>query len=61
MIYIYLGFQSPQTSNVYGHFGVILIHLALLQHEQKLVKIQIAHIVGGGGTNKAKNILATAR
>jgi hypothetical protein len=56
MIYtcIYFGFQtlfftSLQTSNTNGHIDVNLIHLSLLQHEQMLVKIQIAQIIRGGG------------
>jgi hypothetical protein len=57
MIYNYFGFQTlfftaPQTSNMYGRIYVILIHIALLQHELMLVKIQIAQIVGGGGAEK---------
>jgi hypothetical protein len=32
-----------------GLIDVNLIHLALLQHEQMLVKIQTAQIVRGGG------------
>jgi hypothetical protein len=31
---------------------VNLIHLALLQHEKMLVKIEIAQIVRGGGTGE---------
>jgi hypothetical protein len=31
---------------------VNLIHLALLQHEQMLVKIQITQIVRGGGAEE---------
>jgi hypothetical protein len=34
---------------MYGRIDVNLIHLALLQHEQMLVQIQIAQIVRGGG------------
>jgi hypothetical protein len=36
-------------------------HLALLQHEQMLVKIQIAQIVGAEAQKKVKKILDTAR
>jgi hypothetical protein len=35
-----------------GRIDVNLIHLELLQHEQMLVKIQIAQIVRGGGAEK---------
>jgi hypothetical protein len=37
---------------MYGRIYVILIHFALLQHEQILVKIQIAQIVRGGGSEE---------
>jgi hypothetical protein len=57
MIYIYFGFQtlffaSPQTSNMYGRIDASLIHLALLQHEKMLLKVEIAHIVRGEGAEK---------
>jgi hypothetical protein len=53
MIYIYFEFQtlfftSLQTSNM----NVNLIHFALLQHEQMLVKIQIAQNVRGAGAEE---------
>jgi hypothetical protein len=35
-----------------GRIHVNLIHLALLQHEQMLVKIEIAQIVRGGGAEE---------
>jgi hypothetical protein len=58
MIYIYFGFQtlfftSLQISNLNGRIDVNLIHLALLQHEQMLVKIEIAQIVRGEGAKES--------
>jgi hypothetical protein len=43
-----------------GGVHVNLIHLALLQHEQMLVKIQISQVFRGGDAEKAKKILGTA-
>ena len=57
MIYIYFGFQtlffaSLQTLNMYGRIDVSLIHLALHQHKQMMVKFQITQIFKGGGEEK---------
>ena len=65
MILVYFGFQtlfftSLQTSNMNERIDVNLIHLALLQHEQMLVKIQIAQIVRAD-EQKTKKALGTTR